>query len=165
MNFNALTVAKYAVSAIVGLGTKKIVVNVIKNNVLPTSPIEKATVTAAAWVISAMVTEATQKYTDEGIDKTAGFVTKIVDQVKLANKLTRIGRKESTFEKEGLDPEDFVQDPITKKWSPIEVVEPEPVSDETMEKMRDRVKEAGLPVSFEKNAAGEWMIVDLPTSS
>jgi hypothetical protein len=163
MNFNPLTVAKYAVSAIVGLGTKKIVVNVIKNNVLPTSPIDKVTVTAAAWVISAMVTEATQEYTNDAIDGAAGFVTKIVDKIKTAQKLGRLDRKESTFEKEGLDPEDFVQDPITKKWSLI--------SKDSVEDKLERINngestfvEEGLdPANFHRGMVDHWSVLQKPT--
>lgn len=121
--FNALTAAKFVVSGVVGIGAGKIVAGVIKNNIKPSSVIDKVTMVAGAWAISGIVAKASKKYTDESIDECYNFATEQINIFKTDAKLGRIQRNESTFEKEGLDPEDFVQDPITKKWSKITTVD------------------------------------------
>jgi hypothetical protein len=77
--------------------------------------------TAAIWVIGGVATQTTKQYSDKLVDDVAKAGVEIVDHFKKTAKLGRINRNESTFEQEGLDPEDFVQDPITKKWSQIAV--------------------------------------------
>lgn len=117
---NALSFVKLAVSAVVGVGTNEIVKGIIKNNVdVPTRIDKKVAVVTATWVISGLVTTATRSSTDETIDKAAKFAGGIINQFKIASKLGKINRKESTFEQEGLDINDFVQDPKTKNWAPI----------------------------------------------
>lgn len=106
--FNALTAVKFAVSGIVGIGTGKIVGGVIKNNISPETLIDKVTVTAAAWVIGAMATKATKTHTDEMIDEVYEGVTKVYRETQDKNKLSRINAGTSTWEKEGLDRDDYV---------------------------------------------------------
>lgn len=101
--FNALKIAKFAASTVVGLGTGKIVGKVIKQHVTPENIIDKVTVTAAAWVIGAMATQATKNATDKMIDDAAETVQKVVKMGEDSRKLAKINRKESTFEAEGLD--------------------------------------------------------------
>jgi hypothetical protein len=103
MNINALSVVKFVASGLVGLGTGKIVGKIIKDHVQPETLIDKVTVTAAAWVISAVVTKATKDYTTETIDDTVEAVTDIIHRVKDNLKLAKINRGESTFDKEDLD--------------------------------------------------------------
>lgn len=116
--FNALSVAKLAVSGVVGLGTGKIVGAVIKNHVSPETLIDKVTITAASWVIGAMATKATKDATGEMIDETYEGVVGGIKQFKLAQKLNRINSKTSTFEAEGLDEGDFVLNAANGKWEP-----------------------------------------------
>ncbi len=110
MGFNALTAIKFGVSAIVGMGTGKIVAKVIKEHAPMDTLIDKVTVTAAAWAISGMAVTATKKYTNETIDQTAETIATVVEKVKTNAKLSRINRNESTFEAEGLDETLFVKE-------------------------------------------------------
>lgn len=110
MNFSAVGVAKLVVSGLVGIGTGKIVANVIKNHITPETLIDKVTVTAAAWVIGAIATEATKDYTDELVDTISEAITSVIDKVKTNQKLSRINKGESTVEEEGLDPDLFERD-------------------------------------------------------
>lgn len=129
MNFNPLAITKLVLSGVVGIGTGKVVSQIIKSNIAtPETFVDKVTMTAAIWVIGGVATNATKKYTNELVDDVVKAGSEIVDHFKLQAKLGRIDRKESTFEKEELDPEDFVQDPISKKWSKIEVIDAEPVA-------------------------------------
>ncbi len=121
--FNALSVIKFAASAVVGVGTAKIVGKVIKDHVTPETLIDKVTVTAAAWVISGIATTATKKYVNETVDDIATTVTETIDNFKVDGKLGRINREESTFEQEGLSSNDFVLDIESDKWKRIVKVE------------------------------------------
>lgn len=120
MSLTALKVAKFAVSGLVGIGTGKIVGAVIKNHVTPETTIDKVTVTAAAWVISAMVTKATKNATNEMIDDAVKTAVEVVDNFKENAKLGRINRKESNFEKEKLDVNNYEKDEAGN-WHPIKV--------------------------------------------
>lgn len=115
--FSVLSAVKFVASGVVGLGTSKIVAGIIKNNVTPETLIDKVSVAAAAWTISAMAAAATKKYTDEAIDDTVKTVKEAVGDMKTKAKLAKINRGESTFGEEDLDPADFTQDTETQVWS------------------------------------------------
>lgn len=68
---------KKTVSLIVGIGTAKIVHEIIKNNVDTESVTSKVTVTAASTAIGGAVSELTQQYTDRQIDDIVDFFQKI----------------------------------------------------------------------------------------
>lgn len=123
MSFDKIKIVKFVATGIVGMGTGKIVGRIIKNNITPETLIEKVTVTAAAWVISAVITKATKGFVDEQIDDAVETVSTIVEKVKLAEKLGRINKDQSTFEKEGLDENDFVRHEKTQRW----VKKPDPI--------------------------------------
>lgn len=125
MNLNALAVVKFVASGVVGIGTGKIVGKIIKNNVTPETLIDKVTVLAAGWVIAGIATNATKKYTDDMVDDVVKAATVVVDKVKTDNKLNRINRFESTFEKEGLDPSKFKRND-SDKWVPIKDTDTKP---------------------------------------
>jgi len=124
MSFNALGLVKLAASGVVGIGTGKIIGQIIKNNVAaPETMLDKVTVTAAAWVIGGVVTTATKKYTNETIDEVAGAVTGMFEKFRLDARLGRVNRGESTLVEEGLDPTQFEQDSETGHWqkkTPVE---------------------------------------------
>lgn len=154
MQFNTLSVVKLAVSSVIGFGTGKIITNVVKNNVRPETVIDKVTVIAAAWVISGIATTATKKYTNDMIDDVAESATELIGKFKHSAKLGRINRDESTFEKEGLDPEEYIKSPATKTWVNKRHYQ---------EQMLARVNAGELtpeffldPKLFEQDAAGNW---------
>lgn len=109
MQFNKIAVAKFLASAVVGIGTGKIVGKIIKNNIQPETLLDKVTVTAAAWVIAAIATERTKKYTDDTIDSVVKSTNDAIYKIKTTQKLGRISRGESTFEDEGLKESDFTK--------------------------------------------------------
>lgn len=110
MNLSVVGLTKFVVSGLVGVGTGKIVSQLIKSTITPETVLDKVTVTAAAWVIGAIATETTKKYSDEMVDSVSEVITTVVNRVKTGLKLGRINRGEKTFEEEGLDPESFKQD-------------------------------------------------------
>lgn len=114
MSFSKLAVAKFVASGVVALGTSKIVKSVIAAHVKPETLLDKVTVTAAAWVISGIATTRTQAYTDETVEKTVENVTNVINKLKINSKIAKINEKLSTFEKEGLDPDDFEE--VDGKW-------------------------------------------------
>lgn len=103
-----LGIIKFAVSGAVGIGASKIVGKIIAANVTPETLFDKITMAGGAWALGGMASKATKKYTDGTIDDVAKVVEKQVDNFKESSKLGRIDRKESTFEKEDLDPTDYV---------------------------------------------------------
>lgn len=166
MKLNALSLVKRVVTGAVGIGTMKIVSNVIKAYVNPENIVDKVTTAAGAWAIGGVVASATREYTDEAIDEVAEAIGTIVTAVKtgislgeinkkkptadqleaafksvglkledfelgkngrwskrektpmmvLTEKLDRINKGESTFAKEELDRDFFVQDQTTGHW-------------------------------------------------
>lgn len=121
--FNALSITKVVVSGLVGIGTAKIVTQIIKNNVTAENALDKVTMLAAAWSIGGVAAKVTKKYTEDSIDDIAKSVTFYVDKAKLASKLGRINREESTFEQEGLVADDYRKNPETNKWVKIDPAE------------------------------------------
>lgn len=73
---NKLDIAKRVASTIVGLGTTKIVNDVIRNNTDTETTADKVKVTAGALVIGSMAADATSSYTDQKIDEIAAWWTK-----------------------------------------------------------------------------------------
>lgn len=124
MSFSKLSAAKFVVSGVVGIGTGKIVGKIIKAHVTPETIIDKVTTTAAAWVIAAIATERTKKYTDDVIDDIANQATLVIDKFKTSEKLARVNRGESTIEKEGLDPTKFRQG-SDGRWVRAEIIDSE----------------------------------------
>lgn len=121
MQFNTLSVVKFAVSSVIGFGTGKIITNVVKNNVRPETVVDKVTVIAAAWVISGIATTATKKYTNDMIDDAVEGATELIGKFKQSAKLGRINRGESTFKDENLNENDFEK--VDDKWVPINTID------------------------------------------
>lgn len=137
MGFNALTVAKFVVSGVVGIGTGKIVGKVIKTHVTPETLIDKVTVTAAAWVIGAIATERTKTYTNDMIDDVVQQGSRVVNDVKLSGKLGRINRQQSSFEEEGLDRTEFERNPNNGRWQKIKTFVAETVESDAVKTATD----------------------------
>lgn len=72
-----IDILKKAVTTIVGIGTAKIVREVIKNNVDTETVASMVTVTAASAAIGGAVSELTQQYTDRQIDELVDLILKI----------------------------------------------------------------------------------------
>jgi hypothetical protein len=68
---------KKAVSLVVGIGTAKIVNDIIKNNVDTNNAYQKVSVAAASTAIGGAVSELTSSYTDRQIDEIVDFIQKI----------------------------------------------------------------------------------------
>lgn len=64
-----LSIVKGAINIVVGLGTSKIVADIIRNNTNPTTVVDKVSTVSAAFVIGSMVGDATKEYTDAKIDE------------------------------------------------------------------------------------------------
>lgn len=120
--FNALSAVKLVVSGIVGVGTGKIVSGIVKDHVNPETLIDKVAIVAATWTLSGVVTNQTKKYTNDMIDEVYTNVSDAVASVRESAKLNRINRGESTFMEEGLDINDYIQNP-DKKWTKKTVVD------------------------------------------
>jgi hypothetical protein len=65
----SVAIAKKIVSTIVGIGTAKIVKDIIENNVETDKTYEKVTVGTASVAIGYAVSETTSNYTDRKIDE------------------------------------------------------------------------------------------------
>lgn len=74
---NKIKILKKAVTTVVGIGTAKIIREVIKNNVDTETVASMVTVTAASAAIGGAVGELTQDYTDRSIDEIVEFIQKI----------------------------------------------------------------------------------------
>lgn len=72
-----IDILKKAVTTIVGIGTAKIVREVIKNNVDTETVASMVTVTAASAAIGGAVSELTQQYTDRQIDELVDLIQRI----------------------------------------------------------------------------------------
>lgn len=72
-----IDILKKTVSAVVGIGTAKIIREIITNNVETETAIDKVTVTAASVAIGGAVSEMTKDYTDTTIDEMVTFLKKI----------------------------------------------------------------------------------------
>lgn len=70
---NKLQLAKNAVSAIVGVGTAKIVSSIISNTTTQDNVIDKVTMTSGSLVLGAMVADLSKRYTDAKIDELVSF--------------------------------------------------------------------------------------------
>lgn len=117
-----MRITKAVAATIVGSGTRKIVAGIIENNVpAPDKMRDKIVIAAATWVISGIVATATKKYTDEAVDSIVSAVTEVVTDIKTDAKLDRINKGTSTFEKEGLDADNFFCE--DGKWKKAKIVE------------------------------------------
>lgn len=114
--FSKLNAVKFVASSVVGIGAGKIVGQIIKDNIKPETMVEKVTMTAATFAIGGLVAAAAKKYTSDQIDEVASAVVRTVTVMKEAEKLGRINRGESTFEKEGLNESEFKRD-AKGKWA------------------------------------------------
>lgn len=81
-----IVILKKAVTTVVGIGTAKIVREIIKNNVDTESVTSKVTVTAASAAIGGAVSELTKQYTDTQIDQFVELIQKIKNRKNFANK-------------------------------------------------------------------------------
>lgn len=72
-----IDILKKTVSAVVGIGTAKIIREIITNNVETETAIDKVTVSAASVAIGGAVSEMTKDYTDTTIDEMVTFLKKI----------------------------------------------------------------------------------------
>lgn len=78
----SVAIAKKIVNTIVGIGTAKIVRDVIENNVDTDKAYEKVTVWTASTAIGYAVSEQTANYTDRKIDEIVDFFQKHVQNRK-----------------------------------------------------------------------------------
>ena len=81
-----IVILKKAVTTVVGIGTAKIVREIIKNNVDTETVTSKVTVTAASAAIGGAVSELTKQYTDTQIDQFVELIQKIKNRKNFANK-------------------------------------------------------------------------------
>lgn len=72
-----IEILKKAVTMVVGVGTAKIIREIIMNNVDTESVTSKVTVTAASTAIGGAVSEMTKQYTDHQIDQLVDMIQKI----------------------------------------------------------------------------------------
>lgn len=77
-----LDIAKKISSTIVGIGTGKIVGDVIANNTTPQNVIDKITIGGAGIVIGSMSAAATKAHTDKMVEETAQALTVIAAKFK-----------------------------------------------------------------------------------
>jgi len=161
IKLDAVKIAKFAISGIVGMGTHRIVSGFIKNNVAPETLIDKVTVLGASWVVSGIATTATKKYADETVDQVVEATKEIYTKLQENTKLGRINRGESTFEQENLDSNNFVQQNVKDGASTKTKWARKPIVDEISEKLArisdgvSSFKEEGLnPKDFYKCADG-----------
>lgn len=70
--------AKKATSLVVGLGTAKVVKEIIKNNVSPENVTDKAAIVIASYVLGCIAADAASDWTDAKIDKLVDWWTKNV---------------------------------------------------------------------------------------
>jgi hypothetical protein len=75
-----IEILKKAVTTVVGIGTAKIIREIIMNNVDTEAVTSKVTVMAASAAIGGAVSELTKQYTDTQIDQFACFIQKIKDR-------------------------------------------------------------------------------------
>ena len=73
-----LDITKNVATAVVGMGTTRITVQVIKNNTNPQTVTDKVTMVAGAVVIGQMAADATKSYTSAKIDEAASWWKKNV---------------------------------------------------------------------------------------
>lgn len=78
----AIAITKKIVSTIVGIGTAKIVNDIVEANVDTDSVYQKVTVKSASVAIGYAVSETTSNYTDRKIDEAVALWTKIVNNRK-----------------------------------------------------------------------------------
>lgn len=76
-----IDILKKTVTTVVGIGTAKIVREIIKNNVDTESITSKVTVTAASAAIGGAVSELTKQYTDRQIDELVVLFQKIKNRL------------------------------------------------------------------------------------
>lgn len=65
---NALDIAKYTASMVVGIGTSKITHSIINNNVARETVIDQVTIAAGSLVIGSVVADVTKKHLDDKIN-------------------------------------------------------------------------------------------------
>lgn len=82
MKFDPITIAKKAVTFVVGAGTAKIIHDIIASNVEADTAYQKVAVTSASFAIGGAVSEMTKEYTDAQIDEIVNFVKKIKNRNK-----------------------------------------------------------------------------------
>lgn len=78
----AIAITKKIVSTIVGIGTAKIVNDIVEANVDTDNVYQKVTVKSASVAIGYAVSETTSEYTDRKIDEAVALWKKIVNNRK-----------------------------------------------------------------------------------
>ena len=71
-------IAKKTVSLIVGIGTVKVVKQVIKNNTTSESATDKAAILVAGYILGAIAADASKMWTDDKIDDIVIWWTEVV---------------------------------------------------------------------------------------
>lgn len=66
---NKIEIAKGVVNFAVGVGTRRIVYGMIKNNVVAENPTDTVAVATGSFVIAALVADVSKKYTDAKVDE------------------------------------------------------------------------------------------------
>lgn len=83
---NTREIAKKTVNVVVGLGTTKIVADVIANNTNVESKTDKVKVTAGSLVLGSMAADMTTSYTDRKIDEIADWwTTNVTNRIPTKN--------------------------------------------------------------------------------
>ena len=82
MKINAIAIVKKTVTTIVGIGTTKIIHDMIENNVDTDNVYQKVTVGSASVAIGYAVSETTSNYTDRKIDEAVALWKKHVTNRK-----------------------------------------------------------------------------------
>jgi hypothetical protein len=72
-----IEILKKAVTTVVGIGTAKIVREIIKSNVNTDTTFQRVSVTAASAAIGGAVSDITKQYTDRQIDEIVAFIQNI----------------------------------------------------------------------------------------
>lgn len=75
-----LSLVKTLVSAVAGLGASSITTQIIKNNVVPGSPIQKITIPVATMIIGSMAGGAVGSYTSTSIDELVESIQEVKEK-------------------------------------------------------------------------------------
>ena len=75
-------IAKKLVGFVVGVGTAKIVKEIIKNNTTPDKVTDKAAIIVASYVLGAIAADASKEWTDAKIDALIAWWLKKVEEVQ-----------------------------------------------------------------------------------
>lgn len=74
--FPYLPHAKLAAQIVAGLGVGKIVGDIIRNNVVVTTTLQKVTVNTGAFVLGSMLVDQSSKHIEETVDNVVSWIEK-----------------------------------------------------------------------------------------